>query len=313
MLGYILRRLLAAVVVIIGVTIVAFILRDLLPGSLARDLDPRATEAQILVINHQLGLDKPWYSQYWTFLWGLMRGNLGFSYTHDQSVNSIIQHEIMRDVILLGIATVISVMVAIPIGLFQAVRRNTAADYVGTGVAFFFYAIPDFVLGIILVAVFAIHFHVFQANGPSGPFTAMLRDFFPGLTLPIVTEILVGYAAYSRYMRSSAIDSLTQDYIRTARAKGLSERQVVRRHVLRNSLIPMATLLGLSIPFILTSGLLIESVFNFPGIGFQVVQSSENGDFPTVIAITVLIGVVTVFGNLIADVAYGILDPRIRY
>jgi peptide/nickel transport system permease protein len=140
----------------------------------------------------------------------------------------------------------------------------------------------------------------------------VLSDF-KALVLPIVTEILVGYAGFSRYMRSSAIDSLSQDYVRTARAKGLSERAVLRRHIVRNSLIPMATLIGLSIPVIFTSGLLIEYVFNFQGLGLEFYQSSVVGDYPVTIGITVFIAALTVLGNLLADVAYAVLDPRVRY
>jgi peptide/nickel transport system permease protein len=313
MLGYLARRLAQTVVVLIGVTIITFILRALIPGNLARYLDPHAGPVQIAQIDKTLGLDQPLWRQYLTYLNQLIHWNFGYSYVYNQSVGSLLQHEVMRDVLLIGISTVIAILVAIPIGLFQAVRRNTAIDYTGAVVAFFFYAIPDFVLGILMLSFFAIHFHWFQANAPQGNITHVLGDFIPGLTLPIVTEILVGYAAYSRYMRSASIDSLTQEYIRTARAKGLSQRQVVTRHVLRNSLIPMVTLIGLTLPGVLVSGLLIENVFNFPGLGYQVVQSSINGDYPTVMAITLIVAAVTVIGNLLADIAYGILDPRIRY
>jgi peptide/nickel transport system permease protein len=312
-LGYIVRRLAQAVVVVLGVTVLAFVLRQLLPGNLARDLDPRATVAQEKVIDAQLGLNHPLPVQYFKFLDQLIHGNLGYSYIYNQTVDSLVQHEILRDVVLLGLAFIISVLLAVPVGLLQAVRRNRAADYVGTTVAFFFYALPDFLLGILLVAVFADHFHFFDPTAPNLPITGVLSHFWRGLTLPLVTEILVGYAAYSRFMRSSAIDSLTQDYIRTARAKGLSERAVLFRHVLRNSLIPMATLIGLSLPVIFTSGLLIEAVFNFNGVALQFYTSSTRGDFPTVFGLTVLIGAFTVIGNLLADIAYAVLDPRVRY
>jgi peptide/nickel transport system permease protein len=313
MIGYVIRRLVQAVLVILGVSIIAFVLRSLLPGNLARDIDPHATPAQIRVIDHQLGLDRPVVVQYFKFLNNLIHGNLGYSYHSNQTVDSLIQHEILRDVLLLGLAFVISVLLAVPIGLLQARRRNSATDYIGTSVAFFFYAIPDFLLGLLLVAIFADHFHWFSPTAPNLPIGGVLHHFWKGLTLPLVTEILVGYAAYSRYMRSSSIDSLTQEYIRTARAKGLSEGAILRRHVLRNSLIPMATLIGLSLPVIFTSGLLIEAVFNFQGVGLQFFNSSVDGDYNTVFGLTVLIGAATVIGNLLADIAYAVLDPRVRY
>lgn len=314
MTGYLVRRFLASIVVMVGVTMIAFVLRALLPGSLARDIiGPKATALEVHAFNVQNGLNKPLPVQYVDFLDKLVHGNLGYSFRLNQSVDSLISHEIPKDAVLLGIAFLLSIFVAVPVGLMQAVRRNRAGDYLGTTVAFILYAMPDFLLGLLMIALFAVHFHWFPSEAPQEPTITGVLAHFGGLVLPIVTEILVGYAAFSRYMRSSAIDSLTQDYVRTARAKGLSERAVISRHVLRNSLIPMATLIGLSIPLIFTSGLLIEAVFNFPGVGYQFWQSSVGGDYPVTIGITVLIGALVVAGNLLADVAYVVLDPRVRY
>jgi peptide/nickel transport system permease protein len=314
MTGYIIRRILQAVVVMLGVTIIAFLLRDLLPGSLARDIiGAKATNAQIAAFNQQNGLNRPLWVQYGKFLWQLLHGNLGYSFKLNQSVDSVLNHNLPRDGLLLGISFVASVIVAVPVGVYQAVHRNKFVDYFGTAFAFFMYAIPDFLLALILIAVFAIHWHLFPATAPLDPtITGVLRHF-KGLVLAIVTEILVGYAAYSRYMRSSTIDSLTQDYVRTARAKGLSEGAILRRHVVRNSLIPMATLIGLSLPVIFTSGLLIEYVVNFQGIGLEFYASSVDGDYPVTIGVTIVIGALTILGNLLADVAYAVLDPRVRY
>ncbi len=315
MIGYIIRRIVAALVVILGVTIIAFLLRDLLPGSLAGDLlGPKATAAEIHTFNVENGLNRPLPVQYLKFLDQLvLHHNLGYSFKQNQSVNAIIVHNVPRDGVLLGISFVISVLLAVPIGILQAVRRNKASDYAGTAFAFFMYAIPDFLLGLILIAVLAIDFKVFPPTAPANNTITGVLGNFKGLVLPIVTEILVGYAAFSRYMRSSAIDSLTQDYIRTARAKGLSERAVLVHHVVRNSLIPMATLIGLSIPLIFTSGLLIEYVFNFQGLGLEFYASSVDGDYPVTIGITIFIAALTVVANLLADVAYAVLDPRVRY
>jgi peptide/nickel transport system permease protein len=315
LIGYMIRRFVQALVVMIGVTIIAFVLRDLLPGTLAGDLlGPRATAAQLHTFNVENGLNRPLPVQYLKFLDQLvLHHNLGYSFKQNQSVDAIIVHNVPRDGVLLGISFVISVLVAIPIGILQAVRRNRGGDYAGTAFAFFMYAIPDFLLGLILVAILAVKFRVFPPEAPTAnTITGVLSDF-KALVLPIVTEILVGYAGFSRYMRSSAIDSLSQDYVRTARAKGLSERAVLRRHIVRNSLIPMATLIGLSIPVIFTSGLLIEYVFNFQGLGLEFYQSSVVGDYPVTIGITVFIAALTVLGNLLADVAYAVLDPRVRY
>ena len=175
------------------------------------------------------------------------------------------------------------------------------------------YSAPSYAVALILIQLLSISFHVFPAEAPQGSsWTAMLSQP-SALILPVASLTLVTYASFSRYMRSSALDTLAQDYIRTARAKGLPERLVLARHLLRNSLISVVTLVGLSIPVILTGGLIIEFVFNYPGLGLEYYNATLQNDFEVVLGITVLVGFITVVGNLLADVGYAMLDPRIRY
>lgn len=314
MTGYIARRLLQAIVVILGVTLIVFGLEHLLPGGIARAImGPRATPPQLAAFNRENGFDSPLWYQYWVFLDHLVHGNLGFSFKQNRTVDSIIADDLPRDVFLVGTSLVLAVLIAVPVGVAQAVKRNRALDYVGTATSFILYSMPSYALGLILIAIFAISLKLFPSEAPQGATVTSMLAHPSGFVLPVVTLTLVTYALFSRYMRSAAIDSLAQDYIRTARAKGLSERMVLWRHLLRNSLVPVTTLIGLSLPAILTAGLVLEELFNFQGLGLEYFNAATSDDFPVMMGITVLVGLATVVGNLLADIAYAVLDPRVRY
>jgi peptide/nickel transport system permease protein len=311
MIGFIIRRLGQAIVVILGVTVITFVLLHLLPGSLARDiLGTRASPQAIAQFNQQNGLNKPVFIQYWDFLKQLLHGNLGYSYQYNRTVDSLLRTELPHDLLLGGLSLILSLLIAVPVGVAQAVKRNRPADYVATGVSFILYSMPQYAIALLLIQFFAISHHIFPAEAPQG--SSLFSDP-SALVLPIASLTLVTYAAFSRYMRSSAIDTLAQDYMRTARAKGLPERLVLWRHLLRNSLVAVVTLVGLSIPYILTGALIIEEVFNYPGVGLEYYNAAIRNDYEVMLGITVLVGVVTVLGNLLADIGYAILDPRIRY
>ena len=314
MTGYILRRIGQAVIVLLGVTILVFILRHLLPGSIARAIiGPRASAAQLAAFNREYGLDRALPVQYFSFLNQVVHGNLGYSFKQNTSVDAIVLHDLPNDIVLVGTSLVLALLIAIPLGIAQAVRRNKLTDYTATGVSFLLYSMPAYLLGLLLISVFAVNLRLLPAEAPQEPtITGVLSDP-AGLVLPIATLTLVTCALFSRYMRSSAIESLAQDYIRTARAKGLGQFAILSRHLLRNSLIPVVTLVGISLPGILTFGLIVEELFNFPGIGLAYFNAAVNGDYPVVFGVTVLVALATVAGNLFADVAYAILDPRVRY
>jgi peptide/nickel transport system permease protein len=313
-IGFIIRRIGQAIIVILGVTLIVFILRHLLPGNIARAiLGIRATPFAIAAFNRQNGLNNPLPLQYVTFLNQLIHGNLGYSFKQNMTVDSIVVHDLPNDIVLVGVSLVLALLIAIPLGIVQAVRRNKLTDYTATGIAFVLYSMPAYLLGLLLIAFFAVNLRLLPAEAPQASTIGGVLADPTGLVLPVATLTLVTVALFSRYMRSSAIDSLTQDYIRTARAKGLRQSAILFRHLLRNSLIPVATLVGISIPGILTFGLIIEQLFNFPGVGLAYFNAAVNGDYPVVFGITVLVAVATVLGNLIADVAYAVLDPRVRY
>jgi peptide/nickel transport system permease protein len=286
----------------------------LLPGSLARAiLGDRATPRSIASFNHAYGLDNSIWVQYWDFLVKLAHGNLGYSFVKDRSVDQLLRTELPLDLVLGGLSVVLSLLIAIPLGIVQAVKRNGAVDYVGTGISFVLYSMPAYAIALLLIQFLAISMHVFPAEAPQGVTWLQMLEHPAGLVLPVASLTLVSYAYFSRYMRASAVDTLAQDYIRTARAKGLSEWQVITRHVLRNSLLPVVTLIGVSLPTIITGSLIIEEVFNYPGAGLEYFNAAVSNDYEVMLGITVLVGVVTVIGNLLADIAYAVLDPRIRY
>jgi len=314
MIGYTLRRLVQAVVVLLGVTVLVFVLEHIIPGSLARAvLGPRASAGEMANFDRVNGLGRSVVMQYLTFLSHVVHGNLGYSYRLNQSVDSLVVHELPNDIILVGIALVLALAIAVPLGVAQAVRRNRALDHAATGVALLLYSMPSYWLGLLLIAGMAICLHALPPEAPQAATVAGVLADPRALVLPVLTLTLVNVALFSRYMRSAAIDTLAQDYVRVARAKGLPARVIVARHVLRNSLASVVTLLGLSVPAVLTTGLVVEYVFNFPGLGLTYFNAAVNADYPVELGITVIAGVATVLGSLLADLAYAVLDPRVRY
>ena len=214
---------------------------------------------------------------------------------------------------LVGTATVVALVISIPLGILQVVRRNTVTDYTLTALSFILYAMPAFLLGTLLIIFFSFDLHWFPVSPPSNASAWAVFTDPRAFVMPIITLAAITIASFSRYMRSSMMDALTEDYIRTARAKGASNRRVLYGHALRNALIPILTLLGLSLPAIVSGAVITETVFNYPGMGLLVVYASENSDIPLVLGTTLVVTVATVLGSLIADILYAVADPRIRF
>jgi peptide/nickel transport system permease protein len=312
----IVRRLLQAIVVLLLVTMISFALLRAIPGNVAAAVmgpsvyrDPGA----IKLFDDTYGFNKPWYDQYLLWLGHLAQGNLGYSWNLNQSVASLLGQRLEKSGVLVGISVVLAVIIAVPIGTLQAVRRNKFADHFFNGFSTVFYAMPSFLLGLLLIFIFAIKFPIFPAEAPQGLGLGVIFANFNAMILPIATLTVITIALFSRYARSSVLDNLTEDYVRTAKAKGASERRILFRHVLRNSLIPVVTLLGLSLPGILSGALITESVFNYPGMGLLFFQQAQKQDYPTLLGVVVVIALATVVGSLLADIGYAALDPRVRY
>jgi peptide/nickel transport system permease protein len=314
MTGYIVRRLLVAVIVTIGVAALSFLLLYLLAASpVLAVLGTKATPQAVASWNKLHGYDRPLIEQFGSYLWKLAHLNFGYSYKEGQSVAALFDENAGRSAYLSAASLLLALLVAIPLGIAQAVKRNSAGDYAVTTVTFVLYSMPSFFLGLILIQLFALDLHVFPPEVSDTVTTTWSAITHPAqMTLPIVTLAAVTVASFSRYMRSSALDNLAQDYIRLARAKGLSQRLVLTRHLLRNSCLPMITLVGLSIPGLVAGNLLVEVLFNYPGLGLLFYNALGNEDYPIMLAYIVLGGVLTVIGNLIADIAVTVADPRIR-
>ena len=314
MTAFLIRRIGQAAVVVVGVMVLTFVLIHLEPGSAARAaLGPHVTASRIAIFNSAYGLNEPLYRQFGIYLAQVARGNLGTSYVLQQPVSALIAQRLPRDLLLLGVSTALALLVALPLGLYQALRRNRPGDYVFTGIAFTLYSMPDFLLAIALISVFCVQLRLLPPEAPQATTVIGLLADPRALILPVLTLALVSVASFSRYMRSSAIDTLAQDHIRVARAKGLSQRLILARHVLRNSLLPVITIVGLSFPAIVAGAVIAEEVFNFPGMGLLFYQAATSHDFPVLLGSTLVVGISTVIGSLAADIAYAVLDPRIRY
>jgi peptide/nickel transport system permease protein len=313
MITYLARRIVTSILVVIGVSIFIFILLHLAYPSPARSvLGLSARPAQVNAWNKANGYDDPVIIQYWHYVDGLAHGNLGYSYVENQSVLALFQERTARSVYLSGISLLFSVLIAIPLGIFQAVKRNTIGDNVATSAAFILYSMPSFFLGLILIQVFALSFPIFSFEASQSQSIWVVIGDWNAMTLPILTLTLITVASYSRYMRSSSMDVLAQDYIKVARAKGLPQRLVLIRHLVRNASLPMVTLIGLSLPGLLAGNLITESLFNYPGLGLLFFESLQKVDYPPMLAYTLAGAVLVVIGNLVADIALTVADPRIR-
>ncbi len=313
MITYLIRRLVTSVIVVIGVSIFIFILLHAIYPSPARDvLGLQAKPVAIAAWNKQNGYDDPVVVQYLRYMNNLIHGNLGYSYAENQSVVALFKERVARSVYLSGISLLIAIIIALPLGIFQAVKRNSIGDNVATSAAFILYSMPVFFLGLILIQVFALSFPIFNFEASQSNSVWVVMGDWRSMTLPIMTLALITVASFSRYMRSSSMDVLAQDYIKVARAKGLPERLVLTRHLARNASLPMITLIGLALPALLAGNLITEELFNYQGLGLLFYESLEKVDYPVMLAYTLAGAVLVVIGNLVADIALTVADPRIR-
>ena len=291
---------------------ITFLLLHLLPGGPAKAvLGVRATPTSVHAFNVANGYNLPLVNQYWLYLDHLIHWKLGYSYKLNEPVSTLLSMDLPKSAYLSGLALFFTVLIAIPLGIYQAVRRNKPDDYVVTSLSFIGYSMPTFWLGLLLIAFFSVFLKWLPPSAPQSPTVSGAFTDPKAMVLPVMTLTIVGVASFSRYMRSAAIESLAQDYIRTARAKGVSRRNLLFVHMLRNAILPIVTLLGLSIPLLLSGNLITESVFNYPGIGLLFWNSSITRDYPVLLALTVVVAIFTVIGNLLADIAFSLIDRRV--
>lgn len=327
MTRYLVRRLLGAIPLVLGVATVVFFVVQLAPGDPASLLlAPGVDEAVIAQTRANFGLDDPLPVRYVKWLGSLVRGDLGYSYSHGRPVVSVIGDMLPNTLLLSGLALGVAFLAGIAIGIVQAVRPYSAADSVLSVVALFFYSMPSFWLAVMLILLFSYFARNvwelpiwFPASGTrSSDFDLMttgeqIVDRIRHLVLPVTALSLVLAAGVARYTRGSLLEVVGQDYVRTARAKGLPERTVILKHALRNALIPVVTLLGLYLPVLFSGTVFIETVFAWPGMGKTIVDAIGTRDYPLVMAASLIFAGMVVVGNLIADLLYAVVDPRIRY
>jgi peptide/nickel transport system permease protein len=315
MTRFLIRRLLGAIPLLLGVAILSFIFMQLAPGGpdalFARNA--RMTEEQLQAIRHNMGLDRPVPEQLMTWLVNLAQGDLGISYTQYRPVSQVIWDVIPNTLLLMGTGMLISLAAALSFGILAARRQYGFFDNVTSFVSYFGLAMPVFWFGLMLQLLFAVRLGWLPSAGMESAGGGGLWDVARHLVLPAFTIAIGSIAGWSRYVRSSTIESLEQDYVRTARAKGIDERRVLVGHVLRNALIPFVTVVGIDVPLYLTGAVLTETVFSWPGMGRLFFDALTVRDYPVLMGILLLGAVLIVLGNLIADILYGVLDPRISY
>jgi peptide/nickel transport system permease protein len=326
MAGYIARRLLGSIPLVLGIATIIFFVVNLAPGDPAALYFQQGVSPEVLEqIRRNFGLDQPLHVRYWRWMVAFFTGDFGYSFAHARPVIDIIGETLWPTLILAGATLVLIFVLGVLTGVLQAVRQHRAVDRILSIVSLFFYSMPSFWLGLMLMLLFALKAHEWGlpfALPPTGMMSVdyefmslgeQIVDRLRHLVLPVMTLSLVMAAGIARYTRGQMLEVIRQDYIRTARAKGLPERQVVLKHALRNSLLPVITLLGLYLPLLFSGSVFVEVIFSWPGMGRVIVDAIFQRDYPLVMATSFIFAVVVVLGSLVADILYAVADPRIRY
>ncbi|MBX5446641.1 ABC transporter permease [Sphaerobacter sp.] len=325
MAGFIIRRLLWMLPLLLGVSIICFAMLKRAPGDpvAAMLAESRSTGQNLTLadrerLRHQLGLDRPAYLQYVDWLGQVAHGNLGMSTRMNQPVADVIMQRLPNTMKLAGVALVLTLVIALPLGVLSAIRQYSLLDYFLTTFNFIGISIPQFWLGLMLLYFFGVTLGWFPVRGMSSPYVEpgfwnQAKDTVLHYALPVASITLVSLAGYTRYQRAAMLEVIRQDYIRTARAKGLRERAVILGHAWRNSLIPIITLLGYVLVILVEGSIVVENIFSWPGMGQLAAQSLSQRDYPVVMAIVLLSATLILVGTLISDILYAIVDPRVRY
>jgi peptide/nickel transport system permease protein len=324
--AFILKRLLGAIPLLLGIATIIFFVLNLAPGDPTTFyFNPNVPPEIIEQLRRNLGLDQPLYIQYFKWLTSFFRGDFGYSLAQSRPVADVVFEALPNTLMLTGTALVLVFLIGMFIGVLQAVRQYSIFDSTSSVVSLFFYSMPSFWLALMLVLIFSLKAHTWgwPIALPATGITSVdyefmgtgekIMDRISHLILPVGTLTLALAAGVARYMRGQMLEVIRQDYIRTARAKGLTERTVIMKHALRNSMLPVITLLGLYLPFLFSGTIFIEYIFAWPGMGRIIVDAIFQRDYPLVMATSFIFAVIVVVGNLLADVLYAVADPRIRY
>ena len=321
MLRYIAQRLAQAAVIVAIVAAITFALIHLAPGDpFSAVLDnPKVSEAVRQTLRAQYGLDRPLPEQFVRYVNSLAHGELGWSFSHERPVREVLGSALPNTLLLMGVALVGSFVLGVLIALVQVARRGSLTDNVLSGLSLFFFSMPDFWLAILALLTFTYWLPIFPVGGAVDPVTheylglgGRIVDRLRHLVLPALTLTLLASAVIARYQRAALLDVLPADYIRTARLKGLTERAILRRHALRNALLPIITLVGLSFPALLTGAFFVEKIFAWPGMGYAVVNAIGTRDYPLVVGGVIIGSIMVTLGSLHSDLLYALADPRLR-
>ncbi len=314
MLRFLVERFWQSLVLLVIVSMIGFAVLTLAPGGPLSQftLTPGMTQAQLARIAHQMGLDRPLPIQYWEWFTRLLQGDWGRSYRDNRPVLDVIWEHLLATLLLMGTSTVISVFIGTWVGVLGALKRYSVFDYAATVGAMVALSIPTFWFGLIAIYIFALRLGWLPAGNMYTIGDSSVLDYAIHLVMPSLVLALVNVAVWSRYMRTAVLDVMNQDFVRTAKAKGLTRAAVLMRHILRNALVPMITLLGLQLPTILGGALVTETVFTWPGMGRLFLDSLGYSDYPVVMGLLMLSAILVLIGNLLADVTVAFIDPRIR-
>ncbi|HEX2602138.1 MAG TPA: ABC transporter permease [Gemmatimonadaceae bacterium] len=321
MIRYIARRLGQAVMIVAIVAVITFVLIHLAPGDpFSAVLDnPNVSESVRATLRAQYGLDRPLPEQFLRYAGALARGELGWSFSYERPVREVLATALPNTLLLMGVALVGSFALGILVALIQVARRGSFTDHALSGISLFFFSMPDFWLAILTLLAFTYWLPIFPVGGAVDPvmheylsWAGRVVDRLRHLALPALTLTILASATVARFQRAALLDVLPADYIRTARLKGLTERQILRRHALRNALLPIISLIGLSFPALLTGAFFIEKIFAWPGMGFAVVSAIGTRDYPLVVGGVIIGSIMVALGSLLADLLYAWADPRLR-
>lgn len=311
---YILKRILIAIPVLFGITVVDFLLMNLAPGNpLDMMRNPFVSETALEMKAESLGLNQPIYLQYITWIRELLKGNLGYSYITYQPVSKLILSHIGPTILLMGASLICGLLLAIPIGVYSAVKQYTKRDYLIVSASFLGISIPSFFLAIVFIYIFTLKLKWLPSNGMvtlggDGSFLDILKHMIQ----PALVLIIAVAGRNIRYIRSSMLEILNQDYLRTAKSKGVKNRTVIRKHAMRNALIPIITVIGMEIPMVFGGAVVIEQIYSWPGIGLLTMSSIMSRDYPAIMGLNLVAAIIVLLSNLLTDIAYRVVDPRIQ-
>ena len=309
---YIIKRILIAIPVLIGITIIDYAIMCLAGSPLEMLQGPRASEAAVEAKAIALGLDKPFYVQYFVWLSQLLQGNMGYSIKSSQAVSAMIGSHLGPTLLLMGTALVVGLLVAIPAGIYSAVHQYSVGDYTAVTFSFFGSSIPSFFLSLLLIFIFTVKLNWLPSSGMTtlGSEGGFL-DVAKHMIMPVIVLAVSIAGRNIRYIRSAVLEILQQDYLRTARAKGIGRFLVINKHALRNALVPIVTVIGMEIPVLFGGAVIVEQVFSWPGLGLMTMSAITARDYPVIMGVCLLSAVVVLVANLITDILYALVDPTI--